>query len=440
MQNHKDKIVQKVTQETENTLSFFQGVRAFTALLTDHLSESDITPQSMEDASPVKWHLAHTTWFFETFILLEFAQDYQPFDESFGYLFNSYYEQAGPRHPRPFRGLITRPSAQAVRDYRKSVDEAMTRFLDTEAGRSEAVRQLVILGCHHEQQHQELILTDSLHLFDQNPLKPAFCEGMAMARFCSPHSLTEAHHNPWQSFEGGLIKIGHEEGNGFAYDHESPRHQFFLHPYRLAKRCVTQGDYLEFIEDGGYQTPTLWLADGWARVQAEGWACPLYWDHDGDRWHVMTLHGRKPLSKNAPVCQLSYFEADAFARWASARLPTEQEWEHAARNVPVEGNFSDSGLFQPMPVTPDADNNAAAMHQLYGDVWEWTCSNYNAYPGYQPPPGAVGEYNGKFMCGQFVLRGGSCATSPAHMRPTYRNFFYPHQRWQFSGLRLARSG
>jgi ergothioneine biosynthesis protein EgtB len=379
----------------------------------------------MPDASPTKWHLAHTTWFFETFILAKSVPGYRVFDEGYGFLFNSYYEAVGARQPRPLRGLLTRPSLAAVSAYRRAVDAAMASLLkDLDDG---DVQALATLGIHHEQQHQELMLTDILHLFAQNPLSPAYAAGAApRVTPTAPAPLS------WVEHPGGIVGIGHD-GSGFAFDNEGPRHKVLLRPFRLASRAVTNGEWRDFLADGGYRRPELWLADGWAMVQAERWRAPLYWRLDDDGGTAcMTLSGLTPIDDAEPVCHVSYYEADAFARWAGKRLPNEAEWEVMAAAVPSAGNTLGSGALRPLAAT-----GGGPPHQLFGDVWEWTASPYAAYPGFVPAAGAVGEYNGKFMCNQMVLRGGSCVTPDGHLRPTYRNFFYPHQRWQFCGVRLA---
>lgn len=404
----------------------YSNVRSATLSLAAELSAEDQVVQSMPDASPVKWHLGHTTWFFETFVLADHQAGYELFDPDFGFLFNSYYEAKGPRQPRPRRGMLTRPSLSEVTDFRRRTDDVMVAFMAGMDDRTwRDLAPLIELGLNHEEQHQELILTDLLHAFSCNPLKPTyrpFRSGPATA----PPALS------WLTFDEGLHEIGHG-GDGFAFDHEGPRHKVWLPPFRLASRLVTNAEWQTFIEDDGYRRPEFWLSDGWAWVQAEDWRAPVYWEkHDG-AWWSMTLSGMQPIDPDAPVCQISYAEADAFAHWSGKRLPTEAEWEVAAQTVEAAGNMRDSGLLRPTPANGPADS----LLQMYGDVWEWTQSAYTAYPGYRPPAGAVGEYNGKFMCGQFVLRGASCVTPDGHSRATYRNFFYPHQRWQFSGLRLA---
>jgi ergothioneine biosynthesis protein EgtB len=401
----------------------YRDVRAETAHLSSFLSAEDHGVQSMPDASPTKWHLAHTSWFFETVVLLSHGGDYRPFDEDYFVLFNSYYESLGPRHPRPQRGVLTRPSLEDVRAYREHVDDAMERLLSSDRV-TETVAHLVTLGLHHEQQHQELILTDIKHAFSLNPTLPAFASTDSTAR-------ERAGPLTWRREEGGVVQIGHA-GARFAFDNESPRHDVLLRPYRLASRPVTCGEFLAFMKDGGYETPTLWLSDGWATAQREGWQAPLYWAQRDGGWHIFTLGGLRALNLDEPVAHVSFFEASAYAQWAGKRLPTEFEWEHAARNSPLRGNFLDTKVLHPRAVQP-----CDGYTQLFGDVWEWTRSSYDPYPGFRPFDGALAEYNGKFMVGQLVLRGGSCATPRDHIRATYRNFFPPAARWQFSGIRLA---
>lgn len=402
----------------------FARVRAATLALAAPLSAEDQAIQSMPDVSPTKWHLAHTTWFFETFLLKHFETNYAPFDETFHFLFNSYYEAEGPRHARPRRGMITRPSLDQVHDYRRDVDarvEALIARADDDTWRE--IAPLLELGLNHEEQHQELILMDIKHVLSENPFSPSYgAFPPAIVRAAPPLG--------WAEFAGGLVEIGHH-GGGFAFDNEGPRHKVWLEPFRLATRLVTNADYLEFMHDGGYARPDLWLSDGWATVTGENWRAPLYWRQDGAEWKIFTLAGLMPLNPAAPVCHVSYYEADAFARWAGRRLPSEAEWEIAAAGLDMAGHFADSGYFHPQPAASEG------LAQMFGDVWEWTQSPYTAYPGFKPAAGAVGEYNGKFMCNQFVLRGGSAATPAGHIRATYRNFFPPASRWAFSGLRLA---
>jgi len=405
----------------------FSRVRAATEELVRNLSAEDCAIQSMPDASPVKWHLAHTTWFFETFVLAPNLRGYRPFEPAYRVLFNSYYNSVGEKHPRPERGMLSRPGLDEVLSYRRHVDQAMRRLL-ADMPVSPALAELIELGSHHEQQHQELILTDLKHLLSRNPLRPAYQK---------PWPLTpiRARVRGWISYRGGPQEIGHA-GGGFSFDNETPRHRVWLEPFSIATHPVTHGDFIEFIEDGGYRRPEFWLSAGWDAVNARGWQSPAYWERRDDGWHTFTLHGTVPVDPHAPLCHVSFYEAEAFARWAGERLPTEAEWEIAARDAPIEGNFVESGALHPLALreTP-ADGTPA---QVYGDVWEWTRSDYGPYPGYQAAKGAVGEYNGKFMSGQYVLRGGSCATPAGHVRASYRNFFPPDARWQFSGLRLAR--
>ena len=409
----------------------FRQVRMASRELAEGLSDADATVQSMPDASPAKWHLAHTTWFFETLVLLPHLASYRPFDARFNFLFNSYYESVGLRFPRGRRGMLTRPTLETVIAYRQHVDAAMEALLQAEV--SDPVLALVELGRHHEQQHQELLLTDILHLFAQNPLKPAYREYDRLET--GARETIEAGSLPrplaFLSFEGGVATIGHE-GKEFAFDCEGPRHKVLLEPYRLADRPVANAEWLEFIADGGYRNPLLWLSDGWARVRAEGWTAPLYWECGDEGFMTTTLRGWRRVEPAAPVTHVSFYEAEAFARWAGKRLPSEAEWEVAAATLPQKGNFADSGALRPLPA-PEGQG----LRQMFGDVWEWTRSAFSPYPRFRPAPGAPGEYNGKFMSGQLVLRGGSCATPAGHIRPSYRNFFPPEARWQFSGLRLA---
>ncbi|MDH3648019.1 MAG: ergothioneine biosynthesis protein EgtB [Gammaproteobacteria bacterium] len=405
---------------TESLSSAFARIRATTALLTSSLQPEDTVIQTMPDVSPTKWHLAHTSWFFENFVLTPDVPGYRPFNEQFGYLFNSYYFSVGTMHQRPHRGMLSRPTLADILDYRAHVNEAMSPLLD---GADDDLRFLTVLGLNHEQQHQELILTDIKHVFSLNPLRPGLRELQVAAS-------VSAGAQRFIEFAGGITEAGHA-GDGFCFDNETPRHEALLQPYALGDRLVTNHEYADFVADGGYTTCAHWLSDGWTTVQTENWRRPLYWSDDLQQ--EFSLSGMRRLDPNAPVCHLSLYEADAYARWAGARLPTEFEWENAATTVPVAGNFMDAGLLHPAPA-----GKRRGLKQMYGDVWEWTSSAYAPYPGFKALAGSLGEYNGKFMCGQAVLRGGSCATPADHIRATYRNFFYPHQRWQFAGLRLAR--
>ncbi|MEM7327421.1 MAG: ergothioneine biosynthesis protein EgtB [Pseudomonadota bacterium] len=400
----------------------YRAVRGQSESLCTSLSDADATAQSMPDASPAKWHLAHTSWFFEEFMLAPIYGDQVRFHERFSYLFNSYYDAVGARHDRPKRGLLTRPGLDEILAYRQHVDAHMLRLLNEE----DAAPGLLDLGLAHEQQHQELLLTDILHLFAQNPLQPALKRDVNLQT-----ANLEAAPLTWDTFEGVLTEIGHGSA-AFAFDCETPQHPVVIRPFELASRCVTNRDWLAFIEDGGYQTPAHWLSDGFAAAQQNGWQAPLYWTRSEQGWRTMTLSGPQRVNLEAPVCHISFYEADAFATWSGARLPTEQEWEVAARDSELGGIFAGSAYLQPQVQTDPQ------QRYYFGDVWEWTASPFTPYPGYAPAAGAVGEYNGKFMNGQMVLRGGSCATPDAHIRATYRNFFHPDKRWQFSGLRLAR--
>ena len=405
----------------------FEAVRAQTERLAAPLSAEDACVQSMPDASPTKWHLAHTSWFFETFVLEAALAEYRPFDPAFRVLFNSYYNGVGEQHPRPKRGLLTRPSLDAVLAYRRHVDARVLEWLGK--GEPGAHADVVELGLHHEQQHQELLLTDAKHLLGANPLRPAYRSDLRVARGAAPPLR-------WVRLEGGLREVGCA-GPGFHFDNEAPRHAVLLAPFELASRPVTNREWLAFLDAGGYDEPAFWLADGWATVRAEGWRAPAYWERHEGAWNEFTLGGLRALDLDAPVSHVSGYEADAYARFAGARLPTEAEWEIAAAEVPVRGNFVESDALHPMPCA-SLQPARSQPDQLFGDVWEWTQSPYVAYPGFRPAAGAIGEYNGKFMCNQLVLRGGSCATPASHVRASYRNFFPPAARWQFSGLRLAR--
>ncbi len=400
--------------------------RRQTLSLASPLGAEDQAAQANEDASPTKWHLAHTTWFFETFVLQPYLPGYRIFDANFNYCFNSYYEAQGERQPRALRGLLTRPTCLEVLDYRAHVDEALQSLFAGSFAEAEDVASRIEIGVNHEQQHQELLLTDILSLFALNPLRPAYRDGAQLRAHQDTQPLT------WTAFSGGQQAIGHA-GHGFAFDNEGPRHEILLRPFKLANRLVTNAEWLDFMSDGGYRSPSLWLADGWAKITKDGWRAPLYWEEVGGQWLQMTLWGRQAIDRAAPVCHVSFYEAEAFARWAGKRLPTEFEWEVAAEGVPVSGNMLCQDALRPLAAPEPSDSPS----QMFGDVWEWTQSAYAPFPGYRAGGGALGEYNGKFMCSQQVLRGASCVTPNEHARKTYRNFFYPHQRWQFCGLRLA---
>ena len=409
----------------------FAAVRALSRELAAPLSDADATIQPHPDASPAKWHLAHTTWFFETFVLRDHGRSYRPRDERWSFLFNSYYDGEGERQPRARRGMLSRPSLEEILAYRSHVDAALTERLND---LPPTARELIELGLNHEQQHQELMLMDMLAAMSENPLKPAIWKA-------APEAAGPAA-EPVQRIRGrdGIVEIGHG-GSVFAFDSEAPRHRALLHPHALADRLVTNGEWLRFIADGGYARSDLWLSDGWAWVQANGIEAPLYWQKEAGEWLRFALDGLRPVAAAEPVCHISYYEADAYARWAGARLPTEAEWESAAADLdPALGNQLDAaGPVRPRAAKVSGPSGGAhhKLHQMFGDVWEWTMSAFLPYPGFEPAEGTVGEYNGKFMCGQFVLKGASCASPRGHSRPSYRNFFYPHQRWQFAGLRLA---
>ncbi len=413
--------------------SAYDRIRRQTLALCEPLQADDYGVQSMPDVSPPKWHLGHTSWFFEEFILLPNQRGYRRREQAYGFVFNSYYENVGARVDRARRGLLSRPTLAEVLRYREQVDHEIRRYLDQCPDDS---RQLSVLelGLHHEQQHQELLVTDFKHILACNPLQPAYRPRAPQLRDGPARRPLEARPARWLEYPGGTVEVGAAE-RGFAFDNEKPRHQALLKPFELQDRLVTQGEYLAFIRDGGYGDARLWLSDGWATVRRNGWNAPLYWENAPDSPHAMTLQGLEPIDPAAPVTHLSYYEADAYARWAGARLPTEAEWERAALAHAEQGlergNFMDSGALEPRAAAP---SNA----QFFGDAWEWTSSAYLPYPGFEAVEGALGEYNGKFMCNQMVLRGGSCATPRGHIRPSYRNFFPPDCRWQFSGIRLAR--
>jgi len=417
----------------------FRAIRNVTARLCDSLSPEDCAAQSMPDASPAKWHLAHTTWFFETFILKREDASYVAFHPRFEYLFNSYYNSVGEQFSRPDRGLLTRPSLEGVFEYRSHVETAVTAMLEDPGRLTEEALDIVELGLHHEQQHQELLLTDVKHLLAQNPLYPTYRQTKEPEEVAI-QSLA------FRAYRGGLVTIGHNTDNAeskgnseraeFAFDNESPAHRVHLEPFELASRPIRNGEFAAFIADGGYERPELWLSEGWATLAETNWRAPLYWVREEDGWAHFTLAGLRPLRMEEPVCHVSLFEADAFARWAGCRLPTEAEWEVAAAGIPIEGNLLEGGRFHPEAAPVRATHGGPL--QLFGDVWEWTSSAYGAYPGFRPAAGALGEYNGKFMSSQLVLKGGSCVSPRSHLRASYRNFFPPNARWQFSGIRLAR--
>ncbi len=420
-------------------LARFRTVRAATLAFAAPLSPEDMMVQSSSDASPVKWHLAHTSWFFETFVLTPYAAGYQPFHPDFHWLFNSYYNSLGDMPAKNLRASFSRPPLTDILAYRAHVDHAVAELLEHDLATDEdEVLRRVALGLEHEQQHLELIATDVKHALFTNPLHPPYSEG----GFSLPSSLLPL--PSYLSFPGGLTEVGispdPSDPQSFAFDNETPRHTVYLQPFSIANRLVTAREYLAFVDDNGYTRPELWLSEGWTLIRAEGWQAPLYWRRDSAAatgWSVYTLHGFRPLDDllDTPVCHLSFFEADAFARWSGCRLPTEFEWEHAAtrESLPDTGNMLESGNLHPTPAA-----HSSNLQQVFGDVWEWTSSGYTGYPGYRPLPGALGEYNGKFMSSQVILRGGSCVTPATHIRATYRNFFPPATRWQFSGLRLAK--
>jgi len=407
----------------------YPRIRAATEALCAPLAPEDQVVQSMPDASPTKWHLAHTSWFFETFVLAPHAPGYRALDERYATLFNSYYHAAGERHPRPERGLLSRPTVAEARAYRAHVDGAMRALLAGEHGPvSGEVAFVIELGLNHEEQHQELLLTDAKHVLALNPLEPAYRTDLARAARAAPAA-------GFAAFDGGLVEIG-RDAPGFAFDNERPRHRHWLEPFELARAPVSAGEYLEFMRDGGYERSELWLSDGWDARAKHGWEAPLYWKHGDGAWRQVTLGGARALEESEPVCHLSFYEADAYARWKGARLPLEEEWEHAAAAQPIAGNLLERGHLHPAPAARVPDGELA---QLFGDVWEWTASPYAPYRGFRPFQGALGEYNGKWMSSRYVLRGGSCVTPERHLRASYRNFFGPEARWQFTGLRLARS-
>jgi len=431
----------RCTPEIE-IITRFREARQRTLALCAPLTPEDMMVQSTPEASPAKWHLAHTSWFFETFILREFMPGYRLFNSDFPWLFNSYYQNLGHFPEKRLRSSFSRPGLDEVLRYREHVDEAVDRLLER-TPEPEALKRIE-LGINHEEQHQELLLTDILHAFFTNPLRPVYRDQLPEEEIPHPKSRKPAQGRQalgFQAFEGGLVEIGYD-GPGFCFDNEQPRHRVWLEPYSLAQRLVTCGEFAEFMADGGYRRPEFWLSDGWLAVQRNGWRAPLYWTTENGDSSVFTLRGLQPLAQveSAPVSQVSYFEADAYARWAGRRLPTEFEWEAAAKDQPVAGNLLDSGMLRPGSVREKGEALAQPLEsrtQLFGDCWQWTASAYLGYPGYRPMTGSLGEYNGKFMSGTMILRGGSCVTPAAHIRSSYRNFFSPETRWQFSGIRLA---
>jgi ergothioneine biosynthesis protein EgtB len=424
----------------DSLLARFHEVRNFTARLAGNLAPEDCVVQSMPDVSPTKWHLAHTTWFFETFILKKWMPGYRDAVPEYAYLFNSYYNAAGAMHRRDLRGLISRPTVEEAKKYRVSVDSDIDDLIsNADEDLFRKIEPILTLGIHHEQQHQELLITDIKHVFAQNPLYPVFRQGTAETGKSDPPSpgFGAASIAPLKfvEFDEATVEVGHD-GDGFSYDNEGPRHRALVLPFSLADRLITNREYLEFISDNAYSRPEFWLSLGWTTVNEQNWRAPLYWIERDGQWWNFTLSGLRKIDPNEPVTHLSYFEADAYANWAGARLPTEFEWERAVAKIDIAGNFVETERFH--PVTLQKSPRDGELAQMFGDVWEWTRSSYSPYPGYHAGPGALGEYNGKFMCNQYVLRGGSCATSRTHIRKTYRNFFQPDKRWQFTGIRLAR--
>ena len=415
-----------LTPRREELLDAYRRVRGVTEALIEPLEPEDMVVQSMPDVSPTKWHLAHTSWFFETLVLARSGRPYTSFHPHYHALFNSYYESLGDPYPRARRGLLSRPTVDEVRAYRRHVDQALVELME-EAPEEllEPLAPVLAIGLQHEEQHQELLLMDVKHVLAQNPLRPAYRRTRARTRAAASQA--------WIPFEGGEVEVGTSTGG---FDNEGPRHTVVLRPFELARRPVTCGEYLAFMADEGYRRPELWLADGWSRVQEEDWRAPLYWEQDGQRWRVTTLGGLRDVEPDEPVCHVSYYEAQAYAAWSGQRLPSELEWEHAGGTASVHGALLEDGALHPVgPADPGPDGEPV---QILGDVWEWTESPYGPYPGYVPFEGELGEYNGKFMVNQLVLRGGCCVTPRRHIRTTYRNFYYPHQRWMFAGIRLAR--
>ena len=420
----------KSTKFDKSTLiERFKSVRNFTHKLCEPLETEDYVIQSMPDVSPTKWHLAHTSWFFEAFVLSKAMADYKSINPKYNFLFNSYYVQVGERWTRAIRGLLSRPTVKEVYEYREYVNQHLLDFLENcNEKEFKDFAPVIEIGLHHEQQHQELLVTDIKHVFSINPLHPVYSQKRNSDE-------TELPPIKWKVFDEGLYEIGFNQ-EGFSYDNETPRHKEFVESFKLASRLITNGEFIEFINSDGYKRPELWLSDGYTTVVKEGWKAPMYWENIGGEWYNYKLTGFEKVNMDEPVCHVSHYEADAFARWSGARLPTETEWEIAAEKIPLKGNFVEDGNFHPVPLNNNSEQTE--LQQMYGDVWEWTKGAYSPYPGYKTLPGALGEYNGKFMSGQIVLRGGSCATSNTHIRKTYRNFFYPNSRWQFMGIRLAK--
>jgi ergothioneine biosynthesis protein EgtB len=412
----------------EELIEKFESVRAFTEDITEPLEIEDFVVQVTENASPAKWHLAHTTWFFETFLLEKELRDYDPIHPQYSYLFNSYYLQTGVPHCRARRGNISRPTVKQVFEYRESINEHVINLIKHATDEQyENWGPIIEIGIHHEQQHQELLMTDLKYMFSQNPLNITY-------KKVDRPSVESVPKLSWSAFEEGIYEVGHK-GNDFGYDNEFPRHKTYIHDFELANRLVTNAEFIEFIESGAYGEPKWWLDEGFSTIRDEGWNAPLYWEKKDGKWHQFTLSGGlQKVDPNEPVTHVSYFEADAYARWKGMRLPTEQEWEVASQGLTVKGNFADAGNLHPVAL----QNAKEGLQQMFGEVWQWTSSSYAPYPGYKPLPGALGEYNGKFMCNQYVLRGGSCVTSKSHFRKTYRNFFHANERWQFTGIRLAK--
>lgn len=422
--------METVSADAQTLIERYAEVRGYTEALAQPLSPEDQTVQSMPDVSPTKWHRAHVSWFFETFVLADHEPGFERFHDEYWFLFNSYYEAIGPRYNRPMRGVISRPGAHDVGVYRRDVDERMRNLLErVDDGTLTKIAPTIELGFHHEQQHQELLLMDIKHVLSLNPLQPVYAGRPETGGVAGPLG--------WREYDGGLVEVGHD-GSGFGFDNEMPLHQQYLAPYRLADRLVTNGEWLAFIADDGYRRPELWLSDGWSRVNNEGWEAPFYWSQRDGQWFEHTLTGTHPVDPELPVCHVSHYEADAYATWAGKRLPTEAEWEHAARGEEHAGtpNLADRTSWHPRA----AGEPTGGLRQLYGDCWEWTSSAYLPYPGFRPAAGAIGEYNGKFMSGQMVLRGGCALTPPGHVRASYRNFFPPGARWPVTGVRLADDG